>query len=202
MATLAATLLLCAGAATVLAGDLAAADGAADGGTGGALPPAGTPPATTAPPAGTPPAGTPPATLSPAGTPPPGAPAAGARARPARPRSAQEEAGEPRAQTSTPPTAARRPPQSADHVDLDTTTVTGNREQPKVMYVVPWKKSDMGDGIARPMNSLLDEVLAPVDRDVFRREVSYYQALQADAAGGGGAPQGGGAAPPAGQVEK
>jgi hypothetical protein len=67
-------------------------------------------------------------------------------------------------------------------VDLDTTTVTGNRELPKVMYVVPWKKSDIGDLTGKPMNSLLDEVLAPVDRDVFRREVSYFHAVSAPSA--------------------
>ncbi|HWK33836.1 MAG TPA: hypothetical protein VNR51_09180 [Hyphomicrobium sp.] len=71
-----------------------------------------------------------------------------------------------------------------DRLDLDTTTVTGNRELPKVMYVVPWKKSDLGDLPAQPFNTLLDEALAPVDRDVFRREVTYYGAINggADAA--------------------
>ena len=111
----------------------------------------------------------------------------------ARPNSAQAEAGEPRASTSppAPTTAAAKPPKTgpaksgknvADRVDLDTTTVTGNRELPKVMYVVPWKRSDIGDLIGRPANSLLDEVLAPVDRNVFRREVQYYQALKPDSA--------------------
>jgi hypothetical protein len=71
---------------------------------------------------------------------------------------------------------------AADRLELDTTTVTGNRELPKVMYVVPWKRSDIGDLVGRPANSLLDEVLAPVDRSVFRREVQYYQALKPDAA--------------------
>jgi len=117
----------------------------------------------------------------------------------------QIEAGEPRANTSSqPPTpepaadnakkapAAPKPTKSskaADRIDLDTTTITGNRELPKVMYVVPWKKSDIGDLVGRPMNSLLDEVLAPVDRDVFRREVRYYKAVK------GGAGQNGAAGP-------
>ena len=56
------------------------------------------------------------------------------------------------------------------------------------MYVVPWKKSDIGDFVGKPMNSLLDEVLAPVDRDVFRREVGYYQSLHAQPAAAPGAP--------------
>ena len=94
--------------------------------------------------------------------------------------SAQAEAGEPRAKTSA---AASRKPGAADRVDLDTTTITGNRELPKVLYIVPWKRSDIGDVIGRPVNSLLDEVLAPIDRDVFKRQITYYQALKPDAAG-------------------
>jgi hypothetical protein len=82
--------------------------------------------------------------------------------------------------------AARRPaaggPQAVtrpnnDRLDLDTTVVTGNRELPKVLYIVPWKKSDLGDLPAQPFNTLLDEALTPVDRDVFRREVTYYGAV-------------------------
>lgn len=111
--------------------------------------------------------------------------AGAARAKAARAtNTAQQEAGEPRAATSAMPSAGARPrsKNATDHVELDTTTVTGNRELPKVMYVVPWKRSDIGDLIGRPANSLLDEVLAPVDRSVFRREVQYYQALRPDTA--------------------
>ena len=50
------------------------------------------------------------------------------------------------------------------------------------MYVVPWKRAELGDLAGRPAKSLLDEVLAPVDRDVFRRQNRYYETLQPDAA--------------------
>jgi hypothetical protein len=123
---------------------------------------------------------------------------------------AQSEAGEPRADMSAPaapgpapraaapapaapapaapapsvsrPAAAPGPKTAPkiDRLELGTATVTGDREQPKVMYVVPWKRSDIGDLTGRPMNSLVDEILAPVDRDVFKREVLYYHAVQAD----------------------
>jgi hypothetical protein len=73
-------------------------------------------------------------------------------------------------------------PGAADRLDLGTATVTGDREQPKVMYIVPWKNSDIGDLSGKPMNSLLDEALSPVDREEFKREVVYYQAVRADAA--------------------
>lgn len=62
----------------------------------------------------------------------------------------------------------------ADRLDLDASVVTGNRELPKVLYIVPWKKAELGDLPEQPFNSLLDEALKPIDRDVFRREVAYY----------------------------
>jgi hypothetical protein len=76
-------------------------------------------------------------------------------------------------------------PAKSDRLDLGLATVTGEREQPKVMYIVPWKKSDIGDLAGKPMNSLVDEILSPVDRDVFKREVVYYRAVQADASQNG-----------------
>ena len=98
-------------------------------------------------------------------------------------KAAQNEAGEPRVPSKELRKGAVQPDDKrTDRVDLDTTTITGNRELPKVMYVVPWKKSDIGDLAGKPMNSLLDEVLAPVDRDVFRREVTYFHAVSAPAA--------------------
>ena len=68
---------------------------------------------------------------------------------------------------------------------MDNTQITGNRELPRVMYVVPWKRPDLGDFGGRPAKSLLDELLQPVDRDVFKRQVRYYDALQPDAAASG-----------------
>ena len=91
---------------------------------------------------------------------------------------------------------APQKPTAADRLELGTATVTGDREQPKVMYIVPWKRSDIGDLSGKPMNSLLDEALTPVDRDEFKREVVYYQAVKADAS------QNGASRPPAKQGEK
>lgn len=88
------------------------------------------------------------------------------------------------------------PRAAADRLNLNTATVTGDREQPKVMYIVPWKSSNIGDLSGKPMNSLLDEALAPVDRDVFKREVAYYDVVRADARQNGAPPA------PAKQVEK
>jgi hypothetical protein len=70
----------------------------------------------------------------------------------------------------------------ADRLELDPTDITGNRELPKVLYIVPWKRSDLGDLVGKPVNSLLDDVLQPLDRDVFRRENRYYDALKPEPA--------------------
>jgi hypothetical protein len=64
-----------------------------------------------------------------------------------------------------------------DRVDLQGTTITGNQELPKALNIVPWKPAEAGDLAGRPLNSLVDEVLAPVDRDVFLREIEYYEAV-------------------------
>ena len=66
-----------------------------------------------------------------------------------------------------------------DEIELGRTEITGNQELPKVLYIVPWQKADPGDLTGRPVNSLLDEVLAPLNRDEFVRQVDYYQDLYA-----------------------
>ena len=64
--------------------------------------------------------------------------------------------------------------QVMDRMELGRTEITGNQELPKVLYIVPWQKSDPGDLMGRPVNTLLDEVLAPLDREEFLRRVDYY----------------------------
>ena len=91
------------------------------------------------------------------------------------PREAGSAAGAKAGAAAATKTGARKGP---DRLELDTTDITGNRELPKVLYIVPWKRSDLGDLAGRPVNSLLDEVLQPLDRDVFQRENRYYDALK------------------------
>ena len=69
-----------------------------------------------------------------------------------------------------------------DRADIDRSQIIGNRELPKVLYIVPWKKPLPGDVSGRPLVSVLDEALAPVDRDVFRRQMRYSTQFAAPAA--------------------
>ena len=64
-----------------------------------------------------------------------------------------------------------------DSIELGRTEITGNQELPKVLYIVPWMRADPGDLLGEPINSLLDEVLAPLDREEFIRQVDYYDDL-------------------------
>jgi len=121
------------------------------------------------------------------------APAPAAAAAPATPAAASPSASTAAPSASAPAAAAQTKPAAAapnaanakagprkgpDRLELDTTDITGNRELPKVLYIVPWKRSDLGDVVGKPVNSLLDEVLQPLDRDVFQRENRYYDSLQ------------------------
>lgn len=73
----------------------------------------------------------------------------------------------------------RAPPSKSGGVlDLGATDITGNKELPKVMVIVPWKDSLGAGGVVKPTDSLLDEVLQPVDRGVFQRRIRYYGQLK------------------------
>lgn len=89
------------------------------------------------------------------------------------------------APANPPAVGARRGGRAMDRVDLESSQITGNRELPRVLYIVPWRAPAAGEIEGRPVNSLLYELTKPVDRDVFRRENRYFDALQATATASG-----------------
>lgn len=52
-------------------------------------------------------------------------------------------------------------------------SILGNEETPKSLVIVPWKSSEMGDEL--DLSDTLDERARPVDKEVFLREVNFYQ---------------------------
>jgi len=56
-------------------------------------------------------------------------------------------------------------------------TVTGNREQPKVMYIVPWQPPDATEFKYSLGGSLAQDLFREVDRDEFVRELKYRELL-------------------------
>ena len=81
-----------------------------------------------------------------------------------------------------PPTAAKdkaKPEEKAKVDDkgsevktMSGMSVLGNQEAPTSLVIVPWKSSEMGDGIG--VSKSLDTKIRPVDKDVFARELRYY----------------------------
>jgi hypothetical protein len=56
---------------------------------------------------------------------------------------------------------------------LDGMSIVGNDEAPKSLVIVPWKSSGLGDALA--VSRVLDDGRQPVDKEVFMRELDYYQ---------------------------
>lgn len=58
--------------------------------------------------------------------------------------------------------------------ELSGMSVLGNNETPKALYIVPWKSSEIG--IASDLRSgLLNDAMVPVDKEVFMRELEFYE---------------------------
>ena len=79
-------------------------------------------------------------------------------------------------------------PATAGPLNLEASAIRGNQELPKVLYIVPWKDPAMAELAGRPVNSLVEEVLAPVDREVLRRQTRYFSQLYGAKIPAGGRP--------------
>jgi len=62
---------------------------------------------------------------------------------------------------------------SEEDVKMSGMSILGNDEAPKSLVIVPWKSSQLGKTPA--LSRLLDDSTQPVDKDVFMRELAYYQ---------------------------
>ena len=51
-------------------------------------------------------------------------------------------------------------------------SILGNQEAPKSLVIVPWKSSEIGNGIG--VSRALDTRIRAVDKDVFMRELKYF----------------------------
>lgn len=69
------------------------------------------------------------------------------------------------------------PAGAAIRLDLDAMAVIGNQELPRVVYIMAWQNSPKGDILQQTLESLHKKEIMPIDRDVFRRQVEYYELL-------------------------
>jgi hypothetical protein len=64
---------------------------------------------------------------------------------------------------------------SEQRLDMEGAAIFGNKESPNVLYVVPWRQAKRLTGMMPPEMTTMEELLVPLDRDVFRRRVDWYQ---------------------------
>jgi len=57
--------------------------------------------------------------------------------------------------------------------ELSGMSIIGNDEAPKALYIVPWKRSEIG--VETNLSMMLTESAVPVDRDVFKRQLDFYE---------------------------
>jgi len=69
--------------------------------------------------------------------------------------------------------AGAKPAKEPTAKELSGISIVGNDEAPKALYIVPWKSSEIGGETG--LNKMLDENAMPVDRDVFMRQLDFFE---------------------------
>ena len=60
---------------------------------------------------------------------------------------------------------------------MEGTEIIGNKELPRVLYIVPWKSVERFDIKTPPITSIMDQQLTRIDRTSFRRAMRYHDAI-------------------------
>lgn len=71
------------------------------------------------------------------------------------------------------PSAASGPLATGGDVKMSGISILGNEDAPKSLVIVPWKSSERAD--MPSVSRLLDSDTQPIDKDVFMRELAYYE---------------------------
>ena len=62
-------------------------------------------------------------------------------------------------------------------LEMEGTSIIGNKELPNVLYIVPWKSTETVNFPSPPIDSIMDQTLKPLDRNTFRRQIRYHSAI-------------------------
>ena len=65
-----------------------------------------------------------------------------------------------------------------DKLEMEGISIVGNSELPKSLYIVPWKSPDRRASAGKPVNSVIEEILLPVEREAFLRRLKYFENQQ------------------------
>ena len=67
-----------------------------------------------------------------------------------------------------------------ERIDLEAAAIIGSQDLPQVLYIVPWKESAMDNMVVKPGMTLDDQLLKPLDRTVFKRQIEHYNSLESE----------------------
>ncbi len=68
------------------------------------------------------------------------------------------------------------PETATDRLDMEGIEIHGNSELPKALYIVPWKEAKETASTGKPVESLTQELLNPLEREAFQRRLKYVEA--------------------------
>ena len=64
-----------------------------------------------------------------------------------------------------------------ERLELEGTEIIGNKELPKVLYIVPWKSVERFEIKTPPIESIMEQRLTPISRAAFKRQIQYHDAI-------------------------
>jgi len=64
-----------------------------------------------------------------------------------------------------------------ERLQMEGTEITGNKELPRVLYIVPWKSVERFEISSPPITSIMDQQLTPIERAAFKRQIHYHDAI-------------------------
>jgi hypothetical protein len=70
------------------------------------------------------------------------------------------------------PARADDPPKKPEVKEMSGISILGNQDAPKALVIVPWKSSEIGNGIG--IAAAANNRPVPVDKDVFARQLHYF----------------------------
>ena len=77
-------------------------------------------------------------------------------------------------------------PEKPEVRDMSGISILGNQDAPKALVIVPWKSSELGNGIG--ISSSMNNRPVPVDKDVFGRQLHYFDLRKVDPSKAAAAP--------------
>ena len=81
-------------------------------------------------------------------------------------------------QTESEASAEQATPKDTGPKQMSGMSILGNEEAPKSLVIIPWKSSELGETVS--LVDTLDDRARPVDREVFLRELRFYEIRSAE----------------------